>query len=408
MRRFIVLGRFFVLACLYSGGLAYSVDSQPKEAAVSGRTALTMSVTQEASEEALIADILETYAPLANYLSKAAGTEVKVGYSRDMTVELQRTRTSSVGILVGPAHIIGSALRYGYEPLATFSGSQKMVFVVPESSAIKSLADAKGMRLGLPSADSLATYLALGEFNSKGLQLKSYFKEIKNHNSHDVALYALGLGVIDVAVAEQRVAEKWLSTNKGRVIHETKSVPSNGIALNATLDKAVRQKIRDALLSPNPKRIPLAQLASVGIVQIKAATEDDYHYVSTLGYFTPTVLPGIKIVTAEEVQDLMGKGVPLYDVRIEREYREKHVKGALSLPYVEKSKKEVGYEAAQDDFKLAETVKDKNAQLIFACNGGECWKSYKASLWAQKQGYRNVYWFRGGFPEWKAKNLPME
>src|SRR2546421_5257972 len=42
-----------------------------------------------------------------------------------------------------------------------------------------------------------------------------------------------------------RVAEKWLSANKGRVILETKAVPSSGIALNATLDKAVRQKIRD-------------------------------------------------------------------------------------------------------------------------------------------------------------------
>ena len=53
-------------------------------------------------------------------------------------------------------------------------------------------------------------------------------------------------------------------------------------------------------------------------------------------------------------------------------------------------------------------MKDKNAPLIFACNGGECWKSYKASVWAANQGYRNVYWFRGGFPEWKAKDLPME
>ena len=209
-------------------------------------------------------------------------------------------------------------------------------------------------------------------------------------------------------MVEQRVAEKWLSANPGRVIHETKSVPSSGIALNATLDKAVRQKIRDALLSPNPKRIPLAQLASVGIVDIKAATEDDYRYVSTLGYFTPTVLQGIRIVTAEEVQVLMGKGATFYDVRTEREYKEKHSKGALLLPYAEKSKKEVGYDVAQDDFKLAEAVKDKNAQLIFACNGGECWKSYKASLWAQNHGYKNVYWFRGGFPEWKAKNLPME
>ena len=403
MRRLMAVGSSLVLSGLCWSGPAYSA---PK--AATGGAPLAMSVTQEASEEQRIADVLERYAPLASYLSAVAGTQIKIGYSRNMSAELQRTRTASVDILVGPAHIIGSALRYGYEPLATFSGSEKMMFVVPAASAIKVLEDAKGKRLGLPSADSLAAYLALGEFNSRGLQLKSYFQQIRNYSSHDVALYALGMGAVDVAVAEYRVAEKWLAANKGRVILETKAVPSIGIALNAALDKAVRQKIRDALLSPNPKRMPVAQLASVGIVDIKAATGEDYHYVSTLGYFTPTVLPGIKIVTAQEVQDLMGKGVPLYDVRIEQEYKEKHIKGALPLTYAEKSKKEVGYDATQDQFKLAEAVKDKNAPLIFACNGGECWKSYKASVWAQNQGYRNVYWFRGGFPEWKAKNLPME
>jgi len=400
MHRLIAVGSFLVLSGLCWSGSAHS--------ATKGGALLAMSVTQEASEGQRITDVLERYAPLAGYLSAVAGTQIKIGYSRNMSAELQRTRTASVDILVGPAHIIGSALRYGYEPLATFSGSEKMMFVVPESSEIKVVQDAKGKRLGLPGVDSLAAYLALGEFNSRGLQLKSYFQQIRNYSSHDVALYALGMGAVDVAVAEYRVAEKWLAANKGRVILETQAVPSIGIALNATLDKAVRQKIRDALLSPNPKRMPIAQLASVGIVDIKPATQDDYRYVSTLGYFTPTVLPGIKIITAEEVQDLMSKGVPLYDVRIEREYKEKHIKGALPLTYAEKSKKEVGYDAAQDQFKLAETVKDKNAPLIFACNGGECWKSYKASVWAQNQGYRNVYWFRGGFPEWKAKNLPME
>src|SRR6266705_3442698 len=186
MRRFAVVGGFLALNGLCWCGTVYSA---PK--AANGAAALTMSVTQEASEEARIADIVERYAPRARYLSAVAGTEIKIGYSRNMTVELQRTRTSSVAIVVGPAHIIGSALRYGYEPLATFSGSEKMVFVVPEASAIKSLEDARGKRLGLPSPDSLAAYLALGEFNSKGLQLKSYFREIRNYSSHDVALYAL-------------------------------------------------------------------------------------------------------------------------------------------------------------------------------------------------------------------------
>ncbi len=403
MHRLIAVASLFISSGFCLSGAGYAATKT-----ATGAAPLAMSVTQEASEEQRIADILEKYAPLAGYLSAVTGTQIKIGYSRNMSAELQRTRTASVGILVGPAHIIGSALRYGYEPLATFSGSEKMMFVVPEASEIKVVQDAKGKRLGLPSADSLAAYLALGEFNSRGLQLKSYFQQIRNYSSHDVALYALGMGAVDVAVAEFRVAEKWLAANKGRVILETKAVPSIGIALNASLDKAVKQKIRDALLSPNPKRMPVAQLASVGIVDIKAATGEDYHYVSTLGYFTPTVLPGIKIVSAEEVKDMMGKGVPLYDVRIEQEYKEKHIKGALPLTYAEKSKKEVGYDAAQDQFKLAETVKDKNAPLIFACNGGECWKSYKASVWAANHGYRNVYWFRGGFPEWKAKNLPME
>ena len=94
-----------------------------------------------------MSEILESYASFARYLSQATGTEVKAVFSRNMTAELQRTRTGSADILLGPAHMIGSALRYGYEPVATFSGSQKMVFVIPQTSAIKSLDDAKGKNL---------------------------------------------------------------------------------------------------------------------------------------------------------------------------------------------------------------------------------------------------------------------
>src|ERR1700752_2012283 len=161
-----------------------------------------------------------------------------------MTAELQRTPPGTISLLLAPAHVIGSAVRYGYEPVATFSGNEKMLVAGPEGRPLKSLKDPKGGRLGLPSDDSLAAYLALGEFNSKGLQIKSYFKLIRNHNSHDVALYSLGMGVVDVAVAEQRVAQKWLSENKGRVIYETRAVPSAGIALNTALDKTLQQKIR--------------------------------------------------------------------------------------------------------------------------------------------------------------------
>ena len=46
--------------------------------------------------------------------------------------------------------------------------------------------------------------------------------------------------------------------------------------------------------------------------------------------------------------------------------------------------------------------------MIFACNGAECWKSYKSCVAARAQGFTQVYWFRGGFPEWVAKGYPVE
>src|SRR5258705_12017746 len=89
MRRFIVPGVFFVLNFFHSSGPAFAA-------------ALAMSVTQEASEEQRIADVLENYAPLANYLSAVARTQIKIGYSRNVTRELQRAPSARLPILVGP------------------------------------------------------------------------------------------------------------------------------------------------------------------------------------------------------------------------------------------------------------------------------------------------------------------
>lgn len=45
---------------------------------------------------------------------------------------------------------------------------------------------------------------------------------------------------------------------------------------------------------------------------------------------------------------------------------------------------------------------------VFACNGPECWKSCKSAKVTLQHGYSKVYWFRGGYPEWKAAGLPVE
>ena len=46
--------------------------------------------------------------------------------------------------------------------------------------------------------------------------------------------------------------------------------------------------------------------------------------------------------------------------------------------------------------------------MIFYCNAGECWKSYKAAKVALDAGHTKVHWLRGGIPEWKSKGYPVE
>lgn len=123
---------------------------------------------------------------------------------------------------------------------------------------------------------------------------------------------------------------------------------------------------------------------------------------------TPTTLAGVKVVSAEEAKKLQDSGVPLIDTRVAAEYAEKTIKGAKSVPYKEKSEKAVGFDASKDDFDLSKLPADKAAPVVMFCNAGECWKSYKAAVVAQKAGYTKVYWLRGGFPEWSAKGLPTQ
>lgn len=118
---------------------------------------------------------------------------------------------------------------------------------------------------------------------------------------------------------------------------------------------------------------------------------------------TPTSLAGVTVVSADEAKQWQDRGAPMIDTR---EYAPKTVLGAITVPYKEKSGREEGFDPSHDEFDMTRLPADKNAALVFFCNAGECWKSYKASMAALKAGYTQIKWMRGGFPEWLARGLP--
>lgn len=123
---------------------------------------------------------------------------------------------------------------------------------------------------------------------------------------------------------------------------------------------------------------------------------------------TPASLKGAEVVDAAKAKSLMDGGAKMIDTRVANEYAEAHIKGAINVPYKEKSAKAADFDASLDSFDVAKLPADMNAAIITQCNGAECWKSYKGAVAAIKAGHKKVYWFRGGFPEWKAKGFPVE
>ena len=71
-----------------------------------------------------------------------------MSFGRDLSRELQRTRSRGSDLMIGPAHVIGSAVRYGYEPVARFPGEETAVFIASAASGVTSLEQAKGRRNG--------------------------------------------------------------------------------------------------------------------------------------------------------------------------------------------------------------------------------------------------------------------
>ena len=122
----------------------------------------------------------------------------------------------------------------------------------------------------------------------------------------------------------------------------------------------------------------------------------------------PEALASATTVSAEDVVAAQTAGAAVIDTRVASEYAEGHIKGAVSVPYREKSAKAVDFDASQDAFNLAKLPADKTLTVVFYCNGPDCWKSFTASTAAIKAGYTRIDWYRGGFPDWKSKGLPVE
>jgi rhodanese-related sulfurtransferase len=356
---------------------------------------LTLGVVLDQNESVTDSGTTQRYRAFAGEIERALGQPVRMQYYTRGFSAIKQAKDGTLDMVFGPAQVIANIGKFKFEPILKSDETTAASFVAgPRYNG--TLAARSRARLGVPDYESLMGGMARSEINSRGLA-KSDFAEIKFHRMAEAPLYGLKLGRYDMAVASAEEAKAWTAANGGRIVFTGASVPLRALSVQPeTVGPAARQKLAASLQKGNSLRLALS-----------TATKADFKSVASMLNTTPTSLPGAKVIDAAEARDLIAKGVPVYDVRVADEYETAHVPDAISVPYKEGSAKEVGFDSADDQFALNKLPKDKNAPFMMYCDGTICWKSYKSATVAIQAGWKNVYWFRGGFPEWKEAGLPI-
>lgn len=118
-----------------------------------------------------------------------------------------------------------------------------------------------------------------------------------------------------------------------------------------------------------------------------------------LGHAAPIVpvpdkIDGVTTVTAEQFINLAERlpELVIIDSRIPEDRKQGYIEHSINLPDKE-----------TDCEHLAAIIPGNNTPTLFYCNGVECGRSVVAVRVALACGYRDLYWFRGGFEEWQTK-----
>ena len=115
-------------------------------------------------------------------------------------------------------------------------------------------------------------------------------------------------------------------------------------------------------------------------------------------YISPVAIEGAVTIDAEQLIALVvdHQDTVLIDSRVGTDRADGYIEGSVHL-----------VDTKTDCDSLARLIGTHTTPVIFYCNGVRCDRSGRAVGIAVACGYRDVYWFRGGIEEWRAKKFPL-
>jgi rhodanese-related sulfurtransferase len=112
---------------------------------------------------------------------------------------------------------------------------------------------------------------------------------------------------------------------------------------------------------------------------------------------SPQTIAGATTIDSAKAKQLFDQGALFVDVRRDSDWDNGRVPDALHLEL----KKVFSKESLSAEAKIDEPI-------VIYCNGEKCLRSSKATVLAVEWGFKNIHFYRDGFPAWKQASFPVE
>lgn len=238
-------------------------------------------------------EMIQKFEPMRQYLEAKTGEPVKVFTATDYSGVIEGMKKGRVDIAwFGPLAYVLAEKEANAEAFAvgvrsdTGLSTYRSLFVVPEGSEVKSIADLKGKSVAFvdPASASgglVPTYMVK---QATGQMPKEFFGEFTYAGSHDAAEMAVKNKSVDAAADndityEKMLAKGLITKESNRVLLYSDPLPGSPMAYRKDLPEATKAKIRDAILNAH-KEIKVTGYGE--LAQYDSVTAADYQKIRDL------------------------------------------------------------------------------------------------------------------------------
>jgi ABC-type phosphate/phosphonate transport system substrate-binding protein len=194
---------------------------------------------------------LETYQPIAEFLTKALGQPVVYRHPDNWIVYQSDMRKDVYDLALDGPHFIGWRMAaLGHAPVVKFPGQLSFVVIArKDNDRVKTLKDLIGQSLCGFAPPNLATVVTLYEFDNPVRQ-----PALVDVQGFRVAYEGVVSGKCTGGILQTKLYEEYDKEKQAvKIVFRSQPLPNQGISASKRISPELRAKITEALLSPAGK-----------------------------------------------------------------------------------------------------------------------------------------------------------